>query len=63
MQEIKTIDILNLDGCRVRDESGEIVAVLREKDGAILVRKTAACTLGTYLYIVSYLNEMGIEAK
>lgn len=63
MQEIKTIDILNLDGCRIKDENGNVVAILREKNGMIFVKKTAACTLGTYLYIISYLNEMGIEAK
>lgn len=63
MQEINTVDLLDLNGCMVKDEYGTVVAILQECGDKIRVEKTPACSLGTYLYIISYLNEMGFEAE
>ncbi len=54
---------LNMHGCVVKDERGVHLADLYEKDGSIVVVKTAACTIGDYLSILTYLDDLGIEAK
>lgn len=57
----KTIEIINVDGCVIRDDRGLVVAELHEVNGRVSVKRTPACTIGTYLYILTYLNELGFE--
>lgn len=54
---------LNMHGCVVKDERGVHLANLYEENGIIIVRKTTACTVGDYLSILTYLRDLGIEAK
>ena len=58
---IEAIDLLNVDGCVVKDERGIPLAFIREVDGVVSVRQLPACSLGTYLYILDYLSELGFE--
>ena len=58
-----TGDFMDMDGCVVRDENGRALAVLHEVSGELVVKKMTACSLGTYLYIVSFLRECGFEVK
>ena len=53
---------MNMEGCVVRDESGVALAILHEVDGFVIV-KTTACTIGMYLYIVSFLRDFGFDVK
>lgn len=57
----KSADMLDMDGCVVRDERGVALAVLHEIDGVLLVKKTTSCSIGTYLYIISSLREFGYD--
>lgn len=59
----KLADIRKMDGCIVRDERGVALAVLHEVNGVLLVKKTTACSIGTYLYIISFLRDFGYEAR
>lgn len=54
---------MNMEGCVVRDESGVALAILHEVDGFVIVKKTTACTIGMYLYIVSFLMDFGFDVK
>ena len=54
---------IDMDGCIVRDERGRALAVLRDGGDCIVVKKMSGCSLGTYLYIISFLNECGFNAK
>lgn len=56
-------DMMNMDGCVVRDESGVALAILHEVDGVVVVKKMTSCSIGTYLYIISFLRECGFEVK
>lgn len=59
---MKTVnDILNMDGCVVKDDRGVVVATLREVSGALAVDRLPACSLGMYFYILGYLRELGFE--
>lgn len=58
-----TNDFLDLDGCKIKDESGIVLAVLSEDSSCVRVDKTPACSIGNYLYILSYLREFGINAR
>lgn len=59
---MKTVnDILNMDGCVVKDDRGVVIAALREVDGALAVDRLPSCSLGMYFYILSYLRELGFE--
>ena len=63
MIEKKTIDILDLEGCQIKDEDGTILAILSEAGETIVVKKTTACSLGSYLYIITYLRELGFDVR
>lgn len=57
-------DMINMDGCVVRDSDGRALAVLHERyDGSLIVKKTTGCSIGTYLYIVSFLREIGFDVR
>lgn len=58
-----TIDLLDLHGCLIRGEDGTVLARLYEQDGTIIVKKTTACTVGTYFYILRYLRELGVKVR
>lgn len=58
-----TLDLLDLDGCVVRDERGVIMATISEIDGRVFVNKTTACTVGTHLSILTYLRDLGVNAE
>lgn len=58
-----SLDVMDMDECVVRDERGLALAVLHEVDGALVVKKTTACSIGTYLYIIDRLREFGYEAR
>lgn len=54
---------MNVDGCVVRDGSGVALAILHDVGGIVFVKKTTACSIGTYLYLVSLLREFGFEVR
>ncbi len=56
-------EVINVDGCIVRDERGRALAVLRDEGDCIVVKKMSGCSLGTYLYIITFLKECGFNAK
>lgn len=56
-------DILNVDGCVVRDYDGVDLAILRERDGMVEVLRCPACGLGMYFRILSYLVDLGFDVK
>ncbi len=56
-------DMMNMDGCVVRDESGVALAILHEDDGIVVVKKMTSCSIGTYLYIISFLRECGFDVR
>lgn len=59
----KAIDIVNVNGCIVKDENGEPLATIREEGGRLVVSRYASCSLGLYFYILSYLSDLGFEIK
>lgn len=59
----KLSDIRKMDGCIVRDSRGVALAVLHEVNGVLWVKKTTGCSLGTYLYVVSFLRDFGYEVR
>lgn len=63
MKDRKAIDLLNMHGCVVKDERGTPLATLLEDSGKLVVKKTAACSIGDYLSILSYLGDLGFEAE
>lgn len=64
MSEIsRTIDILDVNGCAIRDENGSVLAILREEDNVVVVERQSACTIGMYFYILSYLIELGFDVQ
>lgn len=54
---------LGLDGGIIRDERGIALAILEEADGIVLVKKTTACSIGMYFYIIVFLKDIGINAR
>ena len=54
---------LGLDGGIIRDERGIALAILEEADGIVLVKKTTACSIGMYFYIIVFLRDIGIDAR
>ena len=63
MKDRKAIDLFNMHGCVVKDERGIKLATLLEDGEKLIVKKTAACSIGDYLSILSYLKDLGFEAK
>ena len=58
----KTNELVNVDGCVVKDERGVPVASLSENTyGRVHVEKLTACSVGTYMYILGYLRDLGFE--
>lgn len=57
------VDMKRMDGCILRDERGVALAVLNVDHGTITVKKTTACSLGTYFHIIDRLQELGYDAK
>ena len=57
----KTIEVVKVDGCVIRDDRELDLARLHEDNGKVRVEKLPACSLGTYLYILDYLKELGFE--
>ena len=63
MKDRKAIDLFNMHGCVVKDERGIPLATLLEDGEKLIVTKTAPCNIGDYLSILSYLKDLGFEAK
>lgn len=59
----KAVDILDMHGCVIRDERGFALANLYEDGGLVIVKKTTACTIGMYFYILRYLRELGFIVR
>jgi len=57
------IDLLNLNGCVIKDERGIPLATLYEEGRIVRVVREPACGLGMYFYILSYLNDLGVDAR
>lgn len=55
-------DAIGLDGCIVRDENYTALAVLEVVDDVVFVKKTTACSIGTHLYIICRLRDLGYYA-
>ena len=60
---MKNIDVINLDNCIVKDETGLPLAKLTERAGRVLVTQLPGCSIGTYFYILEYLKELGWEVE
>lgn len=58
---MSTNELLNVDGCVVKDERGVVLARLYEEDGVVRVLRKPSCSIGTYFYILGYLRELGFE--
>lgn len=56
-------DIINMNGCIIRDENGGALARIEEKDGVLAVHKFTSCSLGTYFYILGYLRDLGFKCE
>lgn len=63
MKTGKPNGLVGLNGCIVRDSSGIAMAILEDYEGILIVKKTTACSIGTYLYIISVLRDMGFEVR
>lgn len=53
----------SLNGYQVKDEKGRILATLFEIGGAVRVVRTAECSIGEFFYILTFLNDLGYNAK
>ena len=61
---VKTvIDVIDMDGCIIRDNHGYAMARIEENDGVLVVHKFTACSLGMYFYILSYLRDLGFKCE
>ena len=58
---MSTNELLNVDGCVIKDERGVHLASLREVGGRVVVEQLPACSIGTYMYILGYLRDLGFE--
>lgn len=59
---MNTIDIIDVNGCVVKDESGKALAELTVTGrGKVQINRLPACDLGSYFYILIYLRELGYE--
>lgn len=59
-----TIDILNINGCVVRDEdTGTDLAIVHENGRKVSVERLAPCSIGSYFYILYYLRELGFDTE
>lgn len=56
-------DIINMDGCIIRDENGGALARIEENDGVLVVHKFTSCSLGMYFYILGYLRDLGFKCE
>lgn len=63
MKNDKSKGAVGLDGCIIRDSRGVALAILEEIDDVVVVKKTTACSLGTYLYIISFIRDIGFDAR
>lgn len=63
MQEISNLEILDINGCWVKDEKGIALASLHEDEGYVVVERTPACSIGMYFYILMYLTQLGFNVK
>ena len=61
MKALEAIDLIKVNGCIVRDEEGNSLARLEEVDRRVRVHKLPACSIGMYLYILTYLKELGFK--
>lgn len=59
----KAIEIIDVNGCIVRDERGVPLARLEEDFGVVIIKKMPACSLGMFFYIVDYLKELGFDVR
>ena len=53
--------MFDLGGCIVRDERGDVLAVLEMYNGKVYARKMPNCSLGDYFYVLSYIYDLGFE--
>ena len=56
-------DIINVNGCVVKDYDGVRLAHLQEVDGVVEVIREPACGIGMYFHILSYLLDLGFDVK
>ena len=63
MMDREAIDLINMNGCRIKDDSGNVIAEIFESGRCLTVIRKPPCSLGTYLYVLSYLRELGFEVK
>ena len=54
-------DIIDMNGCIVKDDAGVAMATVRETENGLVVERFPACSLGMYFYILGYLRELGFE--
>lgn len=57
------VDLFDMNGCVIRDERGVVMANLYEADGVVIVKKTTACSIGMYFYILHFLRELGFTVR
>lgn len=54
-------DIIDINGCIVKDDAGVAMATIWETENGLVVERFPACSLGMYFYILGYLRELGFE--
>lgn len=61
--KLRSVDILDMHGCQIKDEHGVVLATLFEHNGKIIVSREKCCCIGMYFHILSYLHDLGFEAE
>ena len=59
MKELEAIDLIKVNGCIVKDDDGRELARLEEVGRKVRVHRLPACSIGMYLYILTYLKGLG----
>lgn len=55
--------ITDFHGLYVTDEAGHPLALLLEDIDGIYVKRLPACSIGSYLFILTYFRELGYKVR
>ena len=54
---------MDVHGCKVCGQDNEVLATLYEDGDTVVVIREPACSIGDYMYILSYLREIGFDVR
>lgn len=57
------IELMDVHGCKVCGQDNEVLATLYEDGDTVVVIREPACSIGDYMYILSYLREIGFDVR